>query len=106
MTPIELTKEQYSDLLDIQAESKFGRFACNRSGEVWPKPVLGFTHPEDRDDKAGAHPVLDEIVLAVLEEQYSGGDFYVRREGAYLASDDRQIVVFIPDYEWEEDDEW
>lgn len=104
MTTIRLSKEEYRDLLEIQAESKFGRLACNRSRQVWPKPVLGFTQPQDRDDKAGGHPVLDEIVLAVLKEQYLGGDFYVNQEGAFLARDGRKIVLFIFDYEWEE--EW
>jgi len=103
MEPLSLNKEEYLDLLEIQAEAKYGKLACNRNREVWPKPGLGYTQPKDRDHKKGHNRVLDEIVLVVLRKRYEAGDFYVNREGVFLAVDDRQIVEFIPEYDWEDD---
>ena len=100
MEPIILSTEEYYALLELQAESKWGRFACNSSGEVWPKPGLGFTQPEDRDHKQGECQVLDEIVSVVVRVKYMAGDFYVNREGAFLAVDESQIVEFIFEDEW------
>jgi len=100
MEQIILSTEEYYTLLELQAESKWGRFGCNTRREVWPKPGLGFTQPEDRDHKQGECHVLDEIVTVVVRAKYRAGDFYVNREGAFLAVDDSQNVEFFFEDEW------
>lgn len=69
--------------------------SCNRKQEVWPCTGYGYTLAEEREHLEGFRAILDDVVDDVLNEEPRGGRFHLSDDGAFLASDKKQVTKFL-----------
>lgn len=69
-------------------------FSCNHRLEVWPSATQGHTPVGMRHHLQGQERILDQIVKAIVNEQPSGGRFYLADDGVRLSRGHRLVALF------------
>ncbi len=90
---IEITREEFDDLREMQEQNPPFRFSCDPQ-RVWLSIKQGYDQPEDRAPHYVDHHILNRITRIVRRKNWRGKQFRVRRAGAFLCDGDEQIAEF------------
>jgi len=93
-----ITEEELEEVKRIQIEHHWkwpAAFSTNRSGDIWPCEVRGYTPPEQREQVRGICKLIDAIATEYLNVRSSGGHFIISDTGASYSPQANQEIPFL-----------
>lgn len=69
-------------------------FSCNRHSQVWPFVTFGYTPEKYRNDLVEEFPILQQIVLRLIQDRPEGGRFHINDCGVYWADNGGRAIEF------------
>jgi hypothetical protein len=98
MVPLEITHEEFIELLSLQRKCRPdwpAAFSTNPRGHIWPWVCYGWTPLESRDYVRGFSTVIDRVAKLYLDERPEGGRFFIDMQGAHWKRLDGELTTFV-----------
>jgi len=98
MKNLSITKEELEELKRIQIEHHWkwpAAFGTNRTGDIWPCEMGGYTPPEQREHVRGISKIIDAVATEYLNIRSSGGRFFISDTGASYSPQSNEQIPFL-----------
>lgn len=98
MVPLEITHEEFIELLSLQRKCRPdwpAAFSTNPLGHIWPWVCYGWTPLQSRDYVRGCSTVIDRVAKLYLDERPEGGRFFIDMQGAHWKRWDGELMTFV-----------
>jgi hypothetical protein len=93
-----ITKSDFESLRELQLRRHWlwpAVFSTNCHLAIWPWVTNGWTHPSQREDVRGVHPIIDVVADEYLRVRPEGGRFFISEQGAFYRDEAKQIHQFV-----------